>query len=160
MNYLKQKILIISFLTLSANLLIAHCQIPCGIYNDGLRIIQIEENFKTIEKAMNKIIILSSESNPFNSQQIIRWTVAKENHAKDTQNILSDYFLAQRIKKENPNYTKQLIFLHKLYVNSMKCKQNVESDYVSDGLKLLDNFSELYFDLHGLKHLKEMRKLD
>ena len=42
----------------------------------------------------------------------------------------------------------------------MKCKQNVESDYVSDGLKLLDNFSELYFDLHGLRHLKEMRKLD
>ena len=64
------------------------------------------------------------------------------------------------IKKENPNYTKQLIFLHKLYVNSMKCKQNVESDYVSDGLKLLDNFSELYFDQHGLQHLKEMRKLD
>ena len=29
----------------------AHCQVPCGIYNDAVRIIQIREDFSTIQKA-------------------------------------------------------------------------------------------------------------
>jgi nickel superoxide dismutase len=153
------KWLIICLPLISNNTLSAHCQIPCGIYNDGLRVIQIEENFKTIEKAMNKIIILSSENDPYSSQQIIRWTISKEEHATDTQRIISDYFLAQRIKIKDQDYVNQLMFLHKIYVNAMKCKQNIDLKYVSDGRKLLENFSELYFDEHGKNHLKSLRKL-
>ena len=78
-------ILTLIFLT---NLLSAHCQIPCGVYDDVLRIIQIKENFKTIEKAMNKISFLSSENTPQSSQQLIRWVNTKEEHATKTQMIL------------------------------------------------------------------------
>ena len=46
--------LIIPFLLLQGSLL-AHCQVPCGIYNDAARIIQIQEDFSTIQKAMTKI---------------------------------------------------------------------------------------------------------
>ena len=38
----------------------------------------------------------------------------------------------------------------------MKCKQNIESNFVSDGLKLVDTFSNYYFDSHGLEHLKKL----
>ena len=32
-----------------------HCQVPCGIYDDAVRIVQIEEDITTIRKAMNMI---------------------------------------------------------------------------------------------------------
>ena len=32
---------------------LAHCQIPCGVYTDEMRFTMLEEDFQTIEKAMN-----------------------------------------------------------------------------------------------------------
>ena len=55
--------LLILFLTIQS-IAVAHCQIPCGIYNDALRIIQIREDFKTIRKAMGQITQLSEKSDP------------------------------------------------------------------------------------------------
>ena len=150
----KFNILLVSvFLT---NVLSAHCQIPCGIYDDSLRIIQIKENINTIEKAMNKITLLSSESNPQSSQQLVRWVNAKEKHADEIQSILAEYFLAQRISEKNDNYLNQLSGVHKMIVNSMKCKQTVNLEFVKNGLNLLDNFNKIYFDEHGNKHLEAL----
>ena len=36
----------------------AHCQIPCGIYNDTARITMMEEHVTTLEKSMKEIIRL------------------------------------------------------------------------------------------------------
>ena len=138
-----------------SNFLSAHCQIPCGVYDDVLRIIQIKENFKTIEKAMNKISFLSAENTPQNSQQLIRWVNTKEEHATKTQIILSEYFLTQRISEKNDKYFKQLSSIHKLVVNSMKCKQTADLNFIKNGLILLENFSKIYFDAHGIEHLKK-----
>lgn len=138
------------------NILSAHCQIPCGVYNDALRIIQIKENFKTIEKAMNKIVFLSAENTPQSSQQMVRWINTKEKHATQTQIILSEYFLAQRISEKNDKYFNQLSSVHKMIVNSMKCKQTVNLEFVKNGLILLDNFNKIYFDMHGNEHLKAL----
>jgi nickel superoxide dismutase len=145
------------FLTLIflINFLSAHCQIPCGVYDDVLRIIQIKENFKTVEKAMNKISFLSSENTPQSSQQLIRWVNTKEEHATKTQIILAEYFLSQRISEKNDNYFKQLSSIHKLVVNSMKCKQTADLSFIKNGLILLDNFCKIYFDTHGIEHLKK-----
>ena len=154
----KFNILLVSvFLT---NVLSAHCQIPCGIYDDSLRIIQIKENLNTIEKAMNKITLLSSESNPQSSQQLVRWVNAKEKHADEIQSILSEYFLAQRITEKKVDYLKQLSSIHKLMVNSMKCKQTTNVDIIKDSNSLLDNFIDLYFDSHGIEHLKALGYLN
>ena len=52
----------ISFLVinlLASNILSAHCQVPCGIYDDASRIILIKENFQTIKKSMDQIEKLS-----------------------------------------------------------------------------------------------------
>ena len=37
--------------------LFSHCQVPCGIYDDAARIIQIKEDFGTIKKAKSIPII-------------------------------------------------------------------------------------------------------
>ena len=42
-------------LLLSVSYIFGHCQVPCGIYDDARRILEIEEDVKTIEKAMVNI---------------------------------------------------------------------------------------------------------
>ena len=42
----------------------------------------------------------------------------------------------------------------------MKCKQNVNKEFVKESIEQVDNFSELYFDDHGLKHLKNLQELE
>ena len=69
----------------------AHCQVPCGIYDDAVRIIQIREHVTTIEKAMNQIDQLTNdESSAQNMNQLVRWVNTKEEHATFIQSIIAD----------------------------------------------------------------------
>ncbi|MAI85869.1 MAG: superoxide dismutase [Candidatus Marinimicrobia bacterium] len=137
--------------------LFAHCQIPCGIYSDAMQIIQIQEDLSTIEKAMGMINSLSEKSDPQSFNQLNRWIVSKEKHAQNIQDIISEYFLTQRIKQSSKNYENELITLHQLLVSVMKCKQNVNEANVRKSNELLDNFLKLYFDEHGINHLKKLK---
>ena len=57
----------------------AHCQVPCGIYDDAVRIIQLRAHVTTIEKAMKQIDQLTNnESSSQNMNQLIRWINTKE----------------------------------------------------------------------------------
>jgi len=154
--------LIILFLLLQGSLL-AHCQVPCGIYNDAARIVQIQEDFSTIQKAMNKIKELSEQQDATSMNQMTRWILTKEEHASKIQKVVSDYFLTQRIKvkTEGPEYdlyVKQTIFLHQILVSAMKCKQTVDSKNVDYGLDLIESFIDLYFDTHGKDHIKQLNE--
>ena len=40
----------------------------------------------------------------------------------------------------------------------MKCKQTVEIKNVTNAKTLLKSFSKLYFDEHGIKHLKNLEE--
>ena len=153
-NFLKISI-IINLFHIS---LFAHCQIPCGIYSDAMQIIQIQEDLSTIEKAMEMINSLSEKSDPQTLNQIVRWINKKEEHAQNIQNITSEYFLTQRIKTNTDNYNKKIVILHELLVSAMKCKQTVEITNVTNAKTLLESFSKLYFDEHGIKHLKNLEK--
>ena len=135
----------------------AHCQIPCGIYSDAMQIIQIKEDLQTIEKSNIMIKELSGKSDPQSLNQINRWIYSKEEHAQNIQDIISQYFLTQRIKQSSTNYENELITLHQLLVSIMKCKQSVSKENVKKSSDLLDNFSEFYFDEHGLKHLENLK---
>ena len=46
-------LLLFCFFTVKAS---AHCEIPCGIYDDELRISMLNEHITTIEKSMNQIM--------------------------------------------------------------------------------------------------------
>ena len=136
--------------------LFAHCQIPCGIYSDAVQIIQIKEDLQTIEKSISMIKKLSGEYDPQSLNQLSRWISTKEDHAQNIQDIISQYFLTQRIKQNSKNYENELITLHQLLVSIMKCKQSVKKENVTRSNKLIDDFSNLYFDEHGIKHLNKL----
>ena len=152
--------LIVPFLLLQGSLL-AHCQVPCGIYNDAARIIQIQEDFSTIQKAMTKIKELSQQQDATSMNQLTRWIMTKEDHASKLQKVVSEYFLTQRIKaktegSEFDTYVKQTTTLHQVLVSAMKCKQTIDEQNVILGINLIDQFVEQYFDSHGLEHLQKL----
>ena len=156
---MKKYILIITAVQLCVDFIFAHCQVPCGIYDDAARIIQIKEDFETIQKSISKINSLSHNSDPLTLNQINRWIITKENHASNIQKVVSEYFLTQRIKVDNGDkYVDQVTILHKILIESMKCKQTVNPYHVNNGIELIDKFCKSYFDNHGLEHLNTLIK--
>ena len=127
----------------------SHCQIPCAIYDDPARLKMIDEHIITIEKAMKQIQALS-QSQPGNDNQIVRWINNKETHADALSEIVTDYFLTQRIKPVNAesaeykNYIRQLTLLHEMLRTSMKCKQTTDLVHVEKLRELLKDFSAAY----------------
>ena len=130
----------------------AHCQIPCGIYNDELRVQLIEEDITTIEKSMNEIVALG-KAQPVNYNQLVRWVNNKEEHAQKIQDIVTAYFMAQRIKppqdhSDSPatkEYLHKLALLHAIQIHAMKAKQSTDLDEVETLRKLVAQFRVAYF---------------
>jgi nickel superoxide dismutase len=156
----KKVFILIAALSFLNEIAFAHCQVPCGIYEDAVRVYQIKEDFNTIKKAMYNIKDLSKKENALSLNQTVRWVTTKETHATNIQDRISHYFLIQRIKpkdgKEYDLYVKQTTLLHQIMVAAMKCKQTVDSKNVTDALKLLDQFIDSYFDDHGKNHIKKI----
>ena len=126
---------------------LAHCQIPCGIYGDQRVVSEMEEHITTIEKGMNQINELAKDPGA-NANQLTRWVMNKETHAKEIQQIALDYFLAQRVKLDEAgqeSYNKKLALLHQVIVHAMKCKQTTDLAHVEDLKKSLADFKALYF---------------
>lgn len=121
----------------------AHCEIPCGIYDDQMRIDMMSENIETIEKAMTQILALAGEQ-PVNYNQLTRWVTNKDHHASELQHIVSQYFMTQRIKPDTEKYTEKLTLLHKMLISAMKCKQTTDLSNVTTLRALLKDFGDLY----------------
>ena len=134
----------------------AHCQIPCGIYDDELRVQLIEEHITTVEKSMNQIIALgAAEKVDYN--QLVRWVGNKETHAQKIQDIVTAYFMAQRIKPpanhddENAvnEYMHKLALLHAIQVHAMKAKQSTNLEEIETLRGLVAKFRKAYFGEEG-----------
>ena len=109
----------------------AHCEVPCGIYADQLRFEQMLEDQTTIAKAIAQINDLAAKDDALSHNQLARWVSTKEAHATNTQHIVAQYFLTQRIKPgadeaANKAYIKNLIAAHRVMQATMKCKQTVD----------------------------------
>ena len=122
----------------------AHCEIPCGIYDDGMRIEMILEHVTTIEKSMKQIRELENHDH-HNANQLVRWVMNKERHADEIQEIVAQYFMTQRIKPGMKDYEKKLTLLHQMLIFSMKCKQTTDLDHVEAMRALVSDFDKLYF---------------
>lgn len=138
----------------AAKTVLAHCQVPCGIYDDKMRIQMLYEHIATIEKAMGQVIALSKEASP-NYNQVVRWVVNKEKHAEEMDQIVSYYFLTQRIKPADPtdkkaygHYQYQLELLHHLLVYTMKAKQSTDLSLIPKLKEIVKKFEQAYFKPH------------
>lgn len=123
----------------------AHCEIPCGIYDDEMRINIITEHITTIEKSIEQIRKLTSNKS-IDHNQLTRWIMNKEHHADELQKIVTQYFMTQRIKPDIKNYPQKLILLHKILLSAMKCKQTTDLAHISTLRSLLKEFQTLYFE--------------
>ena len=137
-----------------------HCQVPCGIYGDHLRVKLLMEDAATIEKAMKQIAELGAAESP-NWNQLVRWTTTKEQHAQGIQDQLAGYWLAQRIKAPKEmkgdgqrRYIAQLMLNHRMTVAAMKCKQTIDTANVAAFRQALEEFQMVYFSEEDLRHIK------
>ncbi len=141
---MKKRAVILIITIALASIAGAHCQIPCGIYDDHARIAMMEEEATTIEKSMTEIARLPADS-PQNINQLVRWVNNKDEHADKLTEIVTYYFLAQRIKPDTENYEAKLKTLHGMMISAMKCKQTVDLKNVEDLKTLIHAFEGLYF---------------
>ena len=159
---MKNSFIIFTFLVLTFGLSktsFAHCEVPCGIYTDELRVELLKEHFQTIEKAMKKIEELQS-ADVVNYNQLVRWINTKEHHANLIQEIAEQYFLTQRIKFADPadkekydKYIAQLTSMHQLIVYAMKSKQTTDLANIEKMKESLTAFEDSYFGEH--RHQKD-----
>lgn len=164
MKYSIKLSVFILVLVVSSNLVYAHCQVPCGIYDDHTRFVMLREHITTIEKSMTELTELSKNPSA-NINQLVRWVNNKDDHADEFTEIVTYYFLTQRIKITDPKdmndfttYQKQLTLLHQMMVYSMKCKQTTDLQNVAKLKSLVDEFEKTYFTEDELKHIKVEHK--
>ncbi len=139
-----------------------HCQVPCGIYGDSMRIDMWMEDAATIQKGMQTLVAMDAEASP-SKNQMVRWVMTKDDHAQAIQDQVAAYWLAQRIKtpaegsdaEATAAYHRQLELMHRLTVAAMKCKQTTDTAHVTSLGTLALEFSGTYFTGEDLEHLKE-----
>lgn len=127
----------------------AHCQVPCGIYDDHARIHAMQEDASTIAKAVKKLTESADKTDAQSFNQRVRWTNTKEEHASRIIEVVSTYFLTQKLKpvKEKAKnklaykeYIERLVACHKVMKKAMKTKQTVDPaavDKLVDAIKTL-----------------------
>lgn len=149
----------ISLVTLSsAPAVFAHCEVPCGIYDDEMRFEMIAEHITTIEKSMKQISELSTAAEG-NYNQIVRWVSNKDHHAEELQHIVHQYFMTQRVKPVDSSqgddydaYLNKLRLLHGMLVSAMTAKQTTDVTHIENLRMLKDAFYVAYFGPDHKEH--------
>jgi nickel superoxide dismutase len=137
-------------LVLSSRSANAHCQVPCGIYDDAARLARMKEDATTIAKAIDNIRTLSGEHGAKSINQVVRWVTTKEDHASHIIQVVSEYFLTQKVKpveagaEGHDAYLKSLADHHAVMVAAMKCKQDADPATVDALNKAIDALAAHY----------------
>ncbi|MCH2595522.1 MAG: superoxide dismutase, Ni [Pirellulales bacterium] len=124
--------------------LAAHCEVPCGIYDDAARFTELREDQATIAKAIGQIRDLAGEHDPNGLNQLSRWVATKESHATNTQHIVAQYFMTQKIKSNDSAYVGKLTAAHGVMVAAMKCKQSADPAAAEALKSAIDKFQKAY----------------
>ena len=122
----------------------AHCQIPCGIYDDHARVQSMLEDAATVEKSAKLIGELAGKNDPQSQNQLIRWVMNKENHAQRIIATVSDYFLTQRVKPSQNDYVERLKNHHVVILAAMKAKQQSDLRYAEALKQSIEALSPYY----------------
>ena len=102
------------------------------------------EDADTIQKTVILIKENSGKNDAQSNNQLVRSIANKESHAQSIIETISDYFLTQRVKPSQSDYTERLKKHHAVIVASMKAKQNSDLQHVDD-LKLAIVELEQYY---------------
>ena len=149
---------LVGFSSVGVNEAQAHCQIPCGIFDDPARFVSMREHVTTIEKSMKQIVVTAAEDKA-GVNQMVRWVNNKETHADELAEIVTYYFMAQRVKAPEDTsdeaamkkYTGELLLLHKILVHAMKSKQSTDVTITKKLGELITEFEASYIGKKGAK---------
>ncbi|TKB49666.1 superoxide dismutase, Ni [Ferrimonas aestuarii] len=122
----------------------AHCQVPCGIYDDHARVQQMLEDAATVEKATTMMAELAGKSDAQSQNQMVRWVMNKESHAQKVIETISDYFLTQRVKPSQKDYATRLQKHHGVILAAMKAKQNADGKYAAELMAAISGLKGYY----------------
>eukprot|EP00193_Tetraselmis_chui_P009444 CAMPEP_0177769760 /NCGR_PEP_ID=MMETSP0491_2-20121128/10526_1 /TAXON_ID=63592 /ORGANISM="Tetraselmis chuii, Strain PLY429" /LENGTH=165 /DNA_ID=CAMNT_0019286855 /DNA_START=131 /DNA_END=628 /DNA_ORIENTATION=+ len=112
----------------SAFKVVAHCQVPCGIFDDKRQLSKLKEDSSTIRKACTEMADLAAKGPGLETNNTFtRWVMYKEKHADSIIDDVGYYFMSQRFPKwefgSNEEYLSALEVHHKLMIAAMKAKQ-------------------------------------
>lgn len=155
---MKSKILTFSFVAVLCmqRALFSHCQMPCGIYHDEMVYDQIDQYVETMYKGMT-IITEDRFNTSKDKNEFVRWVILKENSSNELANLLTTYFLQQKIKPDEEDTNKRLISAHKLLFLLMQIKQNTNRKFVDQFADEWDKF-KLMFHVEGYECQIEILK--
>jgi len=135
-----------------------HCQIPCGIYDDEARLAAMLEHVQTIEKSMKQIQEISQAEKP-DWNQLVRWVNNKEEHADQLSEIVTYYFMAQRVQPAKNDdgaayekYLREIKILHKILIHAMKAKQTKDPEHCASLRDLIQRFRESFMMKEAHQH--------
>ncbi len=134
---------------------LAHCEVPCGIYDDHARIDQMLEDATTVGKAVAQIMELSGKTDAESLNQLTRWINNKEIHATKIQDTIAQYFLNQRVKPARQgtqawnDYIMRLVQHHAVMIASMKTKQTVDPQRVVELREAIEAIAVYYSASHS-----------
>ena len=132
----------------------AHCQVPCGIYDDHARIQAMREDVKTIAKAIAQINELAGKHDVLAINQATRWINTKEAHASHVIETVAVYFLTQKVKEVATgsrgynDYLSSLADHHVVMRAAMKCKQTVDDASARNLGAAIDKLAKRYPHQH------------
>lgn len=112
----------------------AHCEVPCGIYDDHAEVQRMLLDAETMKKASAQIVELARDLDAEHLNTIARWAMVKEEHGRKLQHAVAWYFLTQRVKAPadagdavaREKYHGQLAAFHRISVAAMKSAQSLD----------------------------------
>ena len=140
----------VAFLVTPQRTLQAHCQVPCGIYDDHGRIHVMLEDVTTITKAIAQINELSQQHKAVSFNQAARWVSTKEQHASHIITTIAEYFLTQKVKAVPASdtgyqeYLQSLALHHRVMRAAMKTKQTVDPESAAALRAAVEELGKLY----------------
>lgn len=126
----------------------AHCQVPCGVYDDHARVHALREDAATVLKAIAEIDRLAEQADAQSQNQLVRWVLTKEKHAQRVIDTVSDYFLTQRVKPTQDDYAERLERHHAVILAAMKAKQSASAG-AAIGLREAVESLGAYYEPHA-----------
>lgn len=151
----------ISFLFSLESTLEAHCQLPCGIYHDNMVYDQVDQFVETVYKGIS--VMNDSKFNSVKDKnEFIRWVIEKEKSCNDTAELITKYFLQQKIKPDEDDTVKRIVSAHKLLFMLTAIKQNTDLDFVKQFIAEWEKF-KLMFHREGYEcemEKKQFKEVD
>lgn len=134
---------------LNHSMVSAHCQMPCGIYHDEMVFDQVDQYVETMVKGIS-VLQDDKYQNVQDHNVSTRWIMLKEKASDEIADLITVYFLQQKIKPDEKDTTKRVLSAHKLLFYLVQIKQMVDLRVVNDFYEEWERF-KLMFHIEGYK---------